>query len=139
MLALDSPEACSFCPELMLEGDDLFAELCKLLEACGFIVWDLSKAAVEKLSSYVVKKRRHYVDSGDTASAIPDIIDNLLRDFDFQSRHRLLQVFKIGCLLVRIHHSDLLPVSFDLPGCALDPAEFRRCLCLMQSCVLSSG
>ena len=47
----------SFCPELMLEGDDstafaLFAGLCKMLETCGVIAVDVSKAAVEEYTSY---------------------------------------------------------------------------------------
>ena len=52
----------SFCPELLLEGDGqlvfrLLADLFRVLETCGTLLLDESKAAVEEFSSYVVERR----------------------------------------------------------------------------------
>ena len=78
----------SFCPELMIEGDNrlvlsLFAELCRLLEVCGIVSSDLVKAAAEEFGSYVVEQRRYHAGNDDAASGISYVTDCLLRDFGY--------------------------------------------------------
>ena len=51
----------SFCPELMLEGDDnaafaLFSELCRVLVRCNAIASDEAKAAQDEYNSYIIEK-----------------------------------------------------------------------------------
>ena len=94
----------SFCPELLLEGDDygalsLFAGLCHIFVVCGLVSKDESKAAVEEYSSYVVEKRRQHVDSGRSGSDVNNVVDFLLRDYSFQARRHVYHVFKLlfGC------------------------------------------
>ena len=52
----------SFCPEILLEGDDsdvfrLYAGLCGLIEICGVISPDVSRNSVADFFSYVVERR----------------------------------------------------------------------------------
>ena len=56
---------CSFCPELILEGDDkcafdLFSELCDDLMRCGALSREECNAAVDEYSAYVIEKRRQH-------------------------------------------------------------------------------
>ena len=109
----------SFCPELMLEGDDttafaLFAGLCKVLEACGVISSDVSKAAVEEYTSYEVERRKTHLSSGQSASSVTDVVRHLLLDFGFQARHRVLRVFKLCCLFAGMPAVKYPVVTFDL-------------------------
>ena len=56
----------SFCPEIMIEGNndftifDLFSDICKLLKVYGVVTCDESKAAIMEYTSYIVEKRRQY-------------------------------------------------------------------------------
>ena len=75
----------SFCPELMLEGDDstafaLFAGLCEMLETCGVIAVDVSKAAVEEYTSYKAESWKNHSSFGQTASDKTDVVRLLLVD-----------------------------------------------------------
>ena len=134
----------SFCPELMLEGDHttafaLFAGLCKVLETCGVIPTDVSKAAVEEYTSYVVERRKTHLSSGQSASGVTDVVQHLLLDFGFQARHRLLRVFKLCCLFVGMPAVKYPVVTFDLNGSALESRSFQDCLRLVQSYVMCAG
>ena len=73
----------SFCPELMLDGDDstafaLFAGLCEVLETCGVLALDESKAALQKYTSYIVERRRSHANSRQSANDISDVMQHLL-------------------------------------------------------------
>ena len=134
----------SFCPELLLEGDGqlvfrLFSDLCRVLESCGALLSDESKAAVEEFSSYVVEKRSQHEASVGVASEIPDIVSWLLRDFGFQARVHACRVLKL-CVLITGRPRECYPsVTFDLSGSRLAERKFRECLLLVQSYVLSPG
>ena len=87
---------CSFCPELMLEGDDeavftLFADLCRVLVACGVLIADESSASLEQHTSFIAEKRGYHSSSGQSAGDISDVVPYLLRDIGFLSRQQLLR------------------------------------------------
>ena len=134
----------SFCPELLLEGDgqlvfQLFPDLCRVLESCGCLSSDDSKAAVEEFSSYVVEKPNQHERSMGVAKEIPNMVNWLLRDFSFLARHRVCRVLKL-CVLVTGRPRAVYPVvTFDLSGSKLSVAKFQECLRLVQSYVLSPG
>ena len=95
----------SFCPAMMLEGDNviaftLFADLCRLLVDCGALLSDAATAAQEEYTSFVVEERGLHSGSGRTSESTTDVMQFLLQDFGFQARHRLLRVFKLCCLIV---------------------------------------
>ena len=76
--SLVSKSLCSFCPELMLEGDDksafdLFSELCGLLVGCDALSREESNAAVDEYNAYVIEKRRQHNCLERSASTIPDV------------------------------------------------------------------
>ena len=76
----------SFCPEIMLEGEDYtifgrFLDFCKLLVFCGVVTCDESKAAIEDYTSYIVEKRRPHSAADRASSDIPDVMSFLLRTF----------------------------------------------------------
>ena len=134
----------SFCPEIMLEGDDhtvfgLFASLCNLLKSCGVLKADESAAAVEEYHSYIIEKRRQHAGEEHAASDIPDVIRYLIRDFSFQARVHLFRVFKLCCLVIGVPEAVPPVVTLDLSGCAFSTAIVRDCLLLVQSYVLSWG
>ena len=88
----------SFCPELMLKGDDntafrLYAGLWKVLETCGVIGFDVSKAAVEKYTSYRVERPKNHWSSWPSVSGITGVVQHLLLDFGFRARHRVFRVY----------------------------------------------
>ena len=87
----------------------------------------------------MVEKRRQHVGSGRSACDIPDVISFLMQNFSFQSRHRLLSVFQLCCLVINIPQSIHPVVTLELKGCAIDPKVFHDCLLLVQSYVLCPG
>ena len=134
----------SFCPAMMLEGDNtiaftFFASLCEILVDCGALLSDEAKAAQEEYTSFVVEQRRLYSDSDRTSASITDVAQFLLQAFSFQARHRLLRVFKLCCLVVGVPRSTYPSVVFDLSCSALSWERFHDCLLLVQSYVLSAG
>ena len=135
---------CSFCPELMLEGDDvavfsLFADLCRILVSCGSLSVDESSAALEEHTSFIVEKRGYHSSSGQSAGDIVDVVPYLLRDVGFLSRPHLLRVFKLCCLVSGVSASRYPAVSLALSGFALSVADFQSCVQLVQSYILSEG
>ena len=73
----------SFCPEILFEGDDrgvfaLLTDLCRLLKVCNLITAEESCCAVDEFSSYVIEKRGQHRSSGQSASAIENIIEYLM-------------------------------------------------------------
>ena len=131
-------------PEILLEGDDhvvfrLFADLTDVLGACGLLVADEAKAAVEQFNSYIVVKRRQHDRSKTTASDIPNVVHYLLRDFSFQACHHVCRVLKLCCLIMGSPCGVHPQVLFDL-GCGkISKDVFQDCLRLVQSYVLNPG
>ena len=86
--SLVSKGLCSFCPELMLEGDDksafdLFSELCGVLLECDALSREESSGAVDEYTEFVIEKRRQHSRLERSASTIPDVRRYLLDDFGF--------------------------------------------------------
>ena len=134
----------SFCPELMLEGDNstafaLFAGLCSILETCGVLASDESKGALDEYSSFIVERRKSHASSKQSATNIDDVVAYLLLDFGFQARHRVFRVFRLCCLFIGMPVRSCPALDFDLSGSALDPRSFYDCLRLVQSYVMSAG
>ena len=135
---------CSFCPELMLEGDDkcafdLFSELCDGLVRCGALSREECNAAVDEYSAYVIEKRRQHSRLERSASSITDIRRYLLDDFGFQSRRHVLRVFKLCCLLVGEPNRVSPPFTLDLSSCKQAEGSVLLCCRVVQSYVLSDG
>ena len=135
---------CSFCPELMLKGDDVavfsqFADLCRILVSCGALSVDESSAALEEHASFIVEKRGYHSSSGQSAGDIVNVVPYLLRVVGFLSRHHLLRVFKPCCLVSEVSASQYHAVSLDLSGIALSIEYFQSCVQLVQSYILSEG
>ena len=133
-----------FGPEILLDGDSdsifgLFAGLCKILVDCGVLLLGSSSAAVDEFYSYVVEKRRQYAGSDRSGSAVFDVMAFLLGDYSFQSRHNVLWIFKLCCLIVSSGRSRYPSVLFELPGSALDQKAVDDCVRMVQSYVLSPG
>ena len=133
-----------FCPEIMLEGDDravfrLFADLIGVLESCGLLAADETKAGIEQFNNYIVEKRRQHYRSNITASEISDVVQYLLRDFSFQARHHVCRVLKLCCLVMGSSCGVQPQVSLDLGGSKIGEEIFQDCLRLVQSYVLSPG
>ena len=134
---------CCFCPELLLEGDDvavfaLYADLVGVLMSRGYLVSDVVNASIDEFRSYVVQVRRHHCASGLVASNISNIM-NMLKDFAFQSRHNLLRVVKLCCLIV-VGRTHVVPdVSLEIAECQVPQAVVRSCVRIVQSFVLSGG
>ena len=133
-----------FGPEILLDGDSdsifgLFAGLCKLLVYCGVLPLGSSSAAVDEFYSYVVEKRRQYAGSDRSGSAVFDVMTFLLGDYSFQSRHNVLRIFKLCCLIVSSGRSRYTSVLLELPGSALDQKIVDDCVRMVQSYVLSPG
>ena len=131
----------SFCPDIMLEGDDqhvfeVFDSLCELFGTCNVLSSDDLKAAAVEYKRYVVEKRRHHKDSTYAANEIRDVVQFLLRDFSFQSRTHVFRLFKICCLIVGTRDSNPPVVTIDLRGSALDQAMVQDCILIVQSHVL---
>ena len=98
-----------------------------------------SSAAVDEFYSYVVEKRRQYAGSDRSGSAVFDVMAFLLGDCSFQSRHNVLRIFKLCCLIVSSGRSRYPSVLLELPGSALDQKAVDDCVRMVQSYVLSPG
>ena len=90
---------CSFCPEIMLEGDDhhvfeLFGSPCDLFKVCHVLPSDSLNAAAAEFKSYLIEKRRHHEVAICAASEILDVVQFLLRDFAFQSQTHVFRFFQ---------------------------------------------
>ena len=73
------------------------------------------------------------------ASEVPDVVSWLLRDFGFQARVHACRVLKLCVLITGRPRKNYPAVTFDLSGSKLSEKQFRECLLLVQSYVLSSG
>ena len=134
----------SFCPEILFEDDDtgvfaLIADLCRLLKLCKSTTADESRCAVVEFGSYVIEKRGQHRSSVQSAAAIGVIIEYLVQDFRFQSRVRLLRVFKLCCLAIKTPDVVYPSVSISLSGCTLREDALQNCIRLVQFYVFSDG
>ena len=77
--------------------------------------------------------------SGQSANDVTDVVRHLLLDFGFQTRHRVLRVFKLCYLFVGMPAVKYPVVTFDLSGSAVESRSFQDCLRLVQSHVICSG
>ena len=133
-----------FCPEILLDGDSdrifgLFAGLCKILVDCGVLPLGSASAAVDEFYSYIVEQRRQYAGSDRSGSTVFDVMTFLLGDYSFRSRHNVLWIFKLCCLIVSSGRSRYPSVLLELPGSALDQKVVDDCVRMVQSYVLSPG
>ena len=112
---------------------------CHILVVCVLVRKDESNAVVDENDSYVVEKRRQHVDSGQSGSNISDVVDFLLRDYRIPGPRNVCRVFELCCLVVGVSIKSRPSVMIDLSGSAMDPRDFRSCVELVQSHVLSSG
>ena len=133
----------SFCPELLLEGDDhhmlsLFQKLIRVLERSGAVSASESKSAVEEYATFVVDARARHVSGGRSAESIGDIRFHLLSDYGFLARKALCRVFKLCCLVILKPRVTFPVVDIDLSGCAVPEHVVTTCVQGVQSCVVSS-
>ena len=133
----------SFCPELLLEGDDhhmllLFRKLIRVLERSGVKSALESKSATEEYSTFVVDARARHVSSEGIAEAIQDVRHHLLSDYSFLARKSLCRVFKLCCLVVSKPRMTFPAVDLDRSGCAVPELVVTTCIQGVQSCVVSS-
>ena len=61
----------------------------------------------------------------------------LMNDYSFLSRHHVLQVFKLCCLIRSSKSSRYLSVVLDLPGSSLSQKAVDDCVRMVQSYVLN--
>ena len=73
------------------------------------------------------------------ASEIPDVVQNLLRDFSFHARPEVCRVLKLCCLVIGLPRVVYPQVSFNLSGSSFSESAFQCCLRLVQSYVMSAG
>ena len=135
---------CSFCPELLLEGDNdcvfgLFKKLVLVLEKNRALSGSESKAAVEEFVTYVVDVRARHVSSGRSAEEIKNVVEFLLADYSFLSRKNLCRVLKLCCLVALKPRSDFPRVTIDLSNCAVPELVVTACVRGVQSCIAASN
>ena len=133
----------SFCPELLLEGDDhhmlsLFRKLIRVSERSGIVSSLESKSAVEEYASVVVDARAGHVGFGCCTEAINDVRQYSLSDLSFLACKSLCRVFKLCCLLVLKPPVDFPAVDIDLSECDVPERVVATCIQGVQSCVMSS-
>ena len=114
-----------FCPELLLDSDDvvvfdLFAKLVGSLGRCGLLYSGEVTESKAEFLSYVVEARQWHVSGGTVSSDVKNVVMYLMHQYAFQSRHCLMRVFQLCCLFVESQDvapaSILASVSFVL-GC----------------------
>ena len=124
-----TPAACVYC---------FLTSVSKLFVDCGVVPLEVSKAAVEEYTSYVVEKRRQRVDSDRVASTITNMMNFLFGNFASQSGHLVLRVIKLCCIVIASARNDFPRVSLDLSGCVLEQEDFDSCVRSGQTYVMSS-
>ena len=133
-----------FCPELLLDGDDvvvfdLFAKLVDSLGRCGLLSSGEVTESKAEFLSYVVEARQRHVSGGTISSDIKSVVTYLMRQYAFQSRHCLMRVFQLCCLF--IESQDVAPalIDFGFSECVIRPGLLTSCLRSVQSFVSSSS
>ena len=133
----------SFCPELLLEGDDhhmlfLFHKLIRVLERIGAVSASESKSVIEEYSTFAVDARARHVSGGGSAESIEDVRFHLLSNYSLFARKALCRVFKLCCLVVLKRRVDFPVVDIDLSDCAVPEHVVTTSVQGVQSCVASS-
>ena len=133
-----------FCPELLLEGDDvavldLFGKLLKVFSDSGFLTSVEVAEAREEFATFVVEIRLSHKSSKQRAEDIPDIISYLSKSYILLQRRSLLRVFQLSCLVVDMPLLEMPVVDIDLSDCQLRPLLLTSCLRSVQSYVLSKS
>ena len=131
----------SFCPEILLEGDDqhifqLFGKLLTVLKRSGCVSEDEAKTSMEEFTTYVVDARARHAASDRSAVRIPDVVAHLLGDYSFLSRKCLLRVFKLCCLVIARPAKPYPVVDFALDDCSLPLTVVSACVKGVQSYVM---
>ena len=134
----------SFCPELLLEGDNdcvlgLFNKLVRVPERSGALSGSESKAAVEEFVTYVVDVRARHISSGRSAEEINNVVEFLMADYSFLSRKNLCRVLKLCCLLALKPRTDFPRVTIDISNCAVPGLVVTSCVRGVQSGVAASN
>ena len=115
----------------------LFAALVGALEDRGYLSSYVVTASVDEFRRHVVEARRNHSDSALVASSILDVISHLMKDFAFQSRHNLLRVFKL-CCLVAVGRPSVTPiVNLESADCLSPQVVLHSCMRVVQSFVLN--
>ena len=133
-----------FCPELLLEGNDqrvfqLFSRLTRMFERSGFVPAASVRSGIEEFTTFVVDIRKQHAESELSAEDIDVVVSFLFADYSFMSRKRLVEIFKLCCLIVE-QPSLVLPENIiELDNCAVPPAVVTSCLKGVQSLVSSAS
>ena len=132
--------AYSFCPELLLEGDDryifrLFSKLVRVLERSGALSSEEAKSGSEEFVTFVVDARRRHADAERSAESIADVMSYFLTDYSFLARKDLCRILKLCCLVMRSPAIDYLEVNFSLKDCSVPASMLPSCLRGVQSYV----
>ena len=133
----------SFCPELLLEGDDqgvfqLFSKLLRVFERSRCSSSDDANASSEQFTTFVVDARDRHPNSGSNAEEMPDVVQHLLYDYSFAARRHLCRVLKLCCLVLDRPHEAPPRVVFDFSGCDVPSSVISLGLSCVQSYVSAS-
>ena len=133
-----------FCPELLLEGDDLavldlFGKLLRVLQECGYLTAEESIGAREEFATFVVDIRLSHKSSECRAEDIVDIVTYLSKSYILLQRRNLLRVFQLSCLVIFMPVGDAPTVDLDLSDCQLRPGLLSSCVRSVQSFALCQG
>ena len=134
----------SFCPELLLEGDDryifrLFGKLVQVLERSGALSHDDARTGTEEFVTFVVDVLSRHMDSGNGAESIADVVRDLLVDYSFLARRSLCRILRLCCLVLRRPAPHYPAVNFALNDCVVPACVVTSCLRGVQSYVCSPG
>ena len=132
--------AYSFCPELLLEGDDryifrLFSKLVRVLERSGALSSEEAKSGSEEFVTFVVDARRRHAESERSAESIVDVMSYFLADYSFLARKDLCKILKLCCLVMRRPAMDYPEVNISLKDCSVPASMISSCLRGVQSYV----
>ena len=132
--------AYSFCPELLLEGDDryifrLFSKLVRVLERSGALSSEEAKSGSEEFVTFVVDARRRHADAERSAESIVDVMSYFLADYSFLARKDLCKILKLCCLVMRRPAFDYPEVNISLKDCSIPASMIASCLRGVQSYV----
>ena len=130
-----------FCPELLLEGDDLsvldlFSRLLRVFQDSGYLTAEESIGAREEFATFVVDIRLSHKSSESRAEDIADIVTYLSKSYILLQRRNLLRVFQLSCLVVFMPVADMPGVDLDFSDCQLRPGLLSSCVRSVQSFAL---
>ena len=132
--------AYSFCPELLLEGDDryifrLFSKLVRVLERSGALSSEEAKSGSEEFVTFVVDARRRHADAERSVESIVDVMSYFQADYSFLARKDLCRILKLCCLVLRRPAIDYPEVNISLKDCSIPASLIASCLRGVQSYV----